>query len=103
MGKLHLGPVEAGLLLGAALRHASALHRAKLAGPGGDSPFRFGSPRRKAAHERQLASLGGDLLARTIVRLGDGVGLVRREPRLAVDHATRVLWAVARSARSRRA
>ena len=102
MNKLHLGAVEASLLLGAALRHASALHRAKLAGPGGDSPFRFGlSPKRKAAVDRQLAALGPDALARNIVRIGEGIGLVRREPRLAVDHATRVLWAVALSARSR--
>lgn len=102
MRKLHLGPVEAGLLLGAALRHAVALHRAKLAGPGGDSPFRFGlPPRRKAAIDRQLAALGIDALARTVVRLGEGIALVRREPRLAVDHATRALWTVALSARPR--
>ncbi|WP_237477356.1 DNA polymerase III subunit delta [Lichenibacterium dinghuense] len=102
MNKLHLGPVEAGLLLGAALRHGSALHKAKLAGPGGDSPFRFGlSPKRKAAVERQLAAIGPDALARNIVRIGEGIALVRREPRLAVDHATRVLWAVALSARPR--
>ena len=102
VGKLHLGPVEAGLLLGAALRHAAALHRAKLAGPDGESPFRFGvAPRRKAAIDRQLASLGVDALARTIVRLGEGIGQVRREPRLAVDHAVRALWTVAQSARPR--
>ena len=102
LNKLHLGPVEAGLLLGAALRHATALHRAKLSGPGGDQPFRFGlSPRRRAAVERQLALLGPDALARTIVRLGEGIALVRREPRLAVDHATRALWTVALAARPR--
>ncbi len=102
MNKLHLGAVEAGLLLGAALRHATALHRAKLAGPGGDSPFRFGlSPKRKAAVERQLARLGPDALARNIVSLGEGIALVRREPRLAVDHATRVLWGVALPSRPR--
>ncbi len=67
VGKLHLGPVEAGLLLGAALRHATALHRAKLAGSEGESsPFRFGlSPRRKATVDRQLATLDTDALART--------------------------------------
>lgn len=102
MGRLHLGPVEAGLLLGAALRHAVALHRAKLAGPGGDSPFRFAMPpKRKAAVDRQLAALGADTLARTIVRLGEAIALVRREPRLAVDHATRALWTIALSARPR--
>ena len=102
MNKLHLGPVEAGLLLGAALRHATALHRAKLAGPGGESPFRFGlPPRRKVAVDRQIATANPDALARTIVRLGEGIALVRRELRLAVDHATRVLWAVALSSRPR--
>ena len=102
LGKLHLGAVEAGLLLGAALRHAVALHRAKLSGPGGESPFRFGlSPKRKAAVDRQLALLAPEALARTIVRLGDAIALVRREPRLAVDHATRALWTVALSARPR--
>ena len=102
LGKLHLGAVEAGLLLGAALRHAVALHRAKLSGPGGESPFRFGlPPKRKAAIDRQLAQLSPDALARTIVRLGEGIALVRREPRLAVDHATRALWTVALSSRPR--
>ncbi len=102
MNKLHLGSVEAGLMLGAALRHAAALHRAKLTGPGGDSPFRFGlSPKRRVAVERQLAALSPDALARNIVRIGEGIALVRREPRLAVDHATRVLWAVALSSRPR--
>ena len=57
------------LLLGAALRHAAALHRAKLVGPGGDQPFRFGlSPKRRVAVERQLAALSPDALARNIVR-----------------------------------
>lgn len=101
IGKLHLGPVEAGLLLGAALRHANALHRAVLAGPGAETPFRFGPPRRKVAIERQMAALGSDALARTIVRLGEAIALVRREPRLAVDHAARALWTIATSARPR--
>ncbi len=101
LAKLHLGPVEAGLLLGAALRHANALHRAMLAGPAAEAPFRFGPPRRRAAIERQMAALGSDMLARTIVRLGESLGLVRREPRLAVDHAARALWTVAMSARPR--
>ena len=102
LNRLHLGPVEAGLLLGAALRHAVMLHRAKLAGPGGDQPFRFNlPPKRKIAIDRQLAALGPDALARTIVRLGEGIALVRREPRLAVDHATRALWTVSLAARPR--
>ena len=102
LAKLHLGPVEAGLLVGAAFRHAVMLHRAKLGGPGGDGPFRFGMPpRRKAAAERQLAALGADALARAVVRLGETTGALRREPRLAVDHATRALWGISQSARPR--
>lgn len=102
LNKLHLGPVEAGLLLAAALRHAVALHRAKVSGSGEDSPFRFAlPPKRRSAIDRQLAALGPDTLARTIARLGEAVALVRREPRLAVDHATRALWGVALSSRPR--
>ena len=102
LAKLHLGPMQAGLLVGTAFRHAVVLHRAKLAGAGGDAPFRYGmSPKRKAAAERQLAAIGAEALARALMRLGETVGLVRREPRLAVDHATRALWFVAQSARPR--
>ena len=100
--RLHLGTVEAGLLLGAALRHAMMLHRAKLSGPGegASMPFRGGlSPRRKAGIDRQVASLSIDALSRTIVRLGEAAALVRRDPRLAENHAVRALWAVAQTAR----
>ncbi|HEX4765827.1 MAG TPA: DNA polymerase III subunit delta [Lichenihabitans sp.] len=99
--RLHLGPVEAGLLLGAALRHAVMLHKAKLSGEG--APFRGGlSPRRKAAVERQLADFGAEALARMVVRLGETIGQLRRDPRLAPDHAVRTLWAVAQASRPRR-
>ena len=106
--RLHLSPVDAGLLLGAALRHATMLHRAKLSGgPGGEgghgAPFRGGvSPRRKALIDRQVAALGADVLGRTIIRLGDAIGQVRRDPRLAEDHAARALWSVALAARPRK-
>ena len=103
--RLHLSPVDAGQILGSALRHATMLHRAKLSVPGetGSMPFRGGfSPRRKAAIDRQAAALGADALARTIIRLGEAVALVRREPRLAQNHAVRALWTVALAARPKR-
>ena len=103
--RLHLGPVDAGLLLGSALRHATVLHRAKLSGSGdgGSMPFRGGfSPRRKAAIDRQVASLDADALGRTIIRLGEAVALVRRDPRLAKDQAVRALWTIASAARPKR-
>ena len=103
--RAHLGPVDAGLLLGAALRHATMLHRAKLSGPGegGAMGFRGGfSPRRKVAIDRQVANWSTDALGRTMVRLGEAVALVRRDPRLAEDHAVRALWTVALAARPKR-
>ncbi len=103
--RLHLTPVDAGLLLGAAIRHATMLHRTKLSGSGesGSIPFRGGlSARRKAARDRQLATLNVDALGRMIARLGEAAALVRREPRLAENHAVRALWTVALAARPRR-
>ncbi len=103
--KLHLGPADAGQLLGSALRHAVMLQRAKLSGSGdgGGAGFRAGvSPRRKAAIDRQIETLGIDMLGRTIGRLGEAVQAVRSDPRLAQDHAVRALWSVAAAARPKR-
>ncbi len=103
--RLKLGPVEAGLLLGAALRHATLLHRTKLAGgPAGDgAPYQgFLPARRKAALARQVAGLSSDAIARAIVRLGEAIGQARRDARLAESHAVRALWATALAARPRR-
>lgn len=95
------GAVEAGQLLGAALRHATRLHRSALAGDA--ASFRYGlSPRRRAAMDRQLAALGPEALSRSIVRLGEAIGQARREPRLAESHAARALWALALGARPRK-
>ena len=101
--RLHLNAVDAGQLVGAALRHAVALQRAKLGGPPGAAPPFRGAmpPRRKSAMEQQVAALGIDMLGRTVVRLGDALGQIRREPRLAEQHAVRALWTVALAARPR--
>lgn len=84
-------------LLGAALRHATALHRARIAmdAGGGDGGF-HGS--RRAPAEQQLRRWDAPRLARAITVLGDAVGIGRREPRLARAIAVRALWAVASAA-----
>lgn len=85
-------------LLGAALRHAMALHRAKSgAGEGG-----FYGPRRSIA-EQQLRQWDAGRLAKVVKLLGDAVGRARREPRLAQPIAVRALWSVASAARGREA
>ena len=81
-------------LLGAALRHASALHRA--AAGGGDGPF-YGP--RKAAAQAQLRRWSEPRLGRAVAVLGEAVGRARREPRLAQAIAVRALWTVALAAR----
>ena len=94
---------DVNFLLGSALRHATALHRARIAmdaGGGGDGAF-YGP--RKAAAAEQLRLWDATRLARTITTLGDAVGRARREPRLAQAIAVRALWTVALGARGREA
>ncbi len=55
--RLHLNPVDAGLLLGAALRHANMLHRAKLAGGRGARGVQRG--RLAASQDHHRSSDGG--------------------------------------------
>ena len=81
-------------LLGAALRHASALHRA--ASGGGDGSF-YGP--RKAQAQAQLRRWSEPRLGRAVAVLGEAVGRARREPRLAQAIAVRALWTVALAAR----
>ena len=88
-------------LLGAALRHATALHRARIAmdaGASGDGGF-YG-PRRALA-EQQLHLWDAVRLASIVNMLGDAVGRARREPRLAQAIAVRALWAIALASRGR--
>ena len=86
-------------LLGAALRHATALHRARTAMQGGGGAGEgFYGPRRAVA-EQQLRCWDAERLARTVTLLGDAVGRARREPRLAQAIAVQALWAVALAAR----
>ena len=86
-------------LLGSALRHASALHRARVAmdsGGAGDGAF-YGP--RKALAQAQLRRWNEQRLGRAVAILGEAVGRARREPRLAQAIAVRALWTVALAAR----
>lgn len=97
--KLSLDAGDAGVVTAAALRHAVMLHRSKLGGGDGPPQGRGLSPRRRMVVEQQGRTWSTDALGRTVVRLGETLGLVRRDPRLARDHAIRALWAIAAAAR----
>ena len=97
--------VDAGVLLGATLRHATFLHRATLdlaAGTPVDQVLagaaRIGaaSPRRKASLERQLKRASPEALGRAVIRLGEDIGRIRLSPALAPSLALRALWTIAR-------
>ena len=88
-------------LLGSALRHATALHRARLAMEAGTGEGGFYGPRRAIA-EQQLRLWDTVRLAQAITGLGEAIGRARREPRLAQAIAVRALWTVALAAQSRR-
>ena len=92
-------------LLGAALRHATALHKARVAMDAGGGEQRGGADgfygSRRAAAEQQLRLWDASRLGKAVIVLGDAVGRARREPRLAQAIAVRALWTVALAARSR--
>ena len=92
---------DVNMLLGSALRHATLLHRARLAmdGGGGGDPQGFYGPR-KAAAEQQLRLWDAPRLAKAVTALGEAIGRARREPRLAQAIAVRALWSVAFAARA---
>ncbi len=96
---------DVNLLLGSALRHATALHRARLAMEGGGGGFEAGGfyGARRTAAEQQLKMWDAARLAKAIATLGEAVGRARREPRLAQAIAVRALWAVALAAGPRNA
>ena len=87
-------------LLGAALRHATALHKARVTMDGGGGLDGFYGSRRAAA-EQQLRLWDATRLGKAVTALGDAVGRARREPRLAQAIAVRALWTVALGARGR--
>jgi DNA polymerase III subunit delta len=88
------------LLLGTALRHATALHRARLdAEAGRHESGGYGAFRRSATFDRHLRAWTSRKLARAITGLGQAVAKARREPALADMIALRALWAIALAAK----
>lgn len=99
---------DAGVLLGAALRHALLLQRTRLEVDGGrpvsvaaQAAIGFGLFfKRKPAFERQLKGWTSQKLMRAIETLAEAVARGRRDARLMQAIAMRALWSVARAARS---
>jgi DNA polymerase-3 subunit delta len=98
---------EPSVMLGAALRYAVALHRARLAADSGQSPDQamgmvmrsgvgFG---RRGIIEKHLRNWSRDRLLRTILGLADLIGRTRREPRIGAALAERALISIAEGAR----
>lgn len=89
-------------LLAAALRHAIALHRARILrdSGGGSNGGDFYGPRRALA-EQQLRRWDAERLGKAVGTLSEAVGRARREPRLAQAIAVRALWSVALASRGR--
>jgi DNA polymerase III subunit delta len=100
--RLFQSGADVNMLLGSALRHATALHRARIARDGGASnDAGFYGPRRAVA-EQQLRLWDASRLAKVVIMVGEAVGHARREPRLAPALAVRALWEVASVARASR-
>jgi DNA polymerase-3 subunit delta len=91
-------------LLGAALRHATLLHRMRLdaeAGRSGQMHGFAGGFRRGATLDKHVRAWTSQKLARAIAILSQAIGRARREPLLADMITVRALWSVALAARSR--
>ncbi len=90
-------------LLGAALRHATLLHRMRLDAESGRSATAagFGGFRRSATLDRHVRTWSSPKLARAIEILSQAIGKARREPVVADMITVRALWSVALTARSK--
>jgi DNA polymerase-3 subunit delta len=95
---------DASLLLGAALRHALSLHRARLdieagamarEGSGESRGFGF---KRTGLFDQHVRAWSAARLARAIEILGEAIGKTRREPKLAEAIVLRALWTIALAA-----
>jgi len=88
-------------LLGAALRHATTLHRMRLdaeSGRGSSAPA-FGN--RGARLDRHMRNWTSVKLARAITILSQAIGRARREPAISEMIAVRALWSVALAAKNK--
>ena len=91
------------MLLGAALRHATLLHRARLETDAGQAPAGFaGGFRRAASVDQQIRTWTAAQLQRAASILAEAIGKARREPKLADVTAVRALWSVALAARNKK-
>ena len=89
-------------LLAMALRHAIALHRARLAkdAGSGDALRMFGLFGDSKANEKTLARWRAVELERAVLWINEAINLVRRAPGMAEATAVRVLWRIARAGRN---
>jgi len=96
-------------LLAAALRHALALHRARLdmegrtEGQGEASGAASSGYRRTPAFDQHLRVWSAARLARTIAILAEAIAKARLQPKLAEPIAMRALWTIALAVRNRSA
>lgn len=88
-------------LLGAALRHATLLHRMRIGAESGRPLASQGYSPRKAAIDRHVRAWSSAKLADAIQTLSSAMNRGRREPKLADVIAVRALWTVANSAPKR--
>ncbi len=87
-------------LLGAALRHATTLHRARLDAESGRRGMGSGfGGRRGDSFEKHLRNWSSERLARTITALNQAIGKARRDPKLADQIGMRALWTIAMQAK----
>lgn len=96
---------DANQLLGAALRHALSLRRARLdadAGAG-TKEGQGGGMFRARVFEAHLRAWSAAKVARAIEILADAIQKTRREPKLGQAIALRALWSVAQAARAKSA
>lgn len=92
---------DAGPLLGAALRRALALRRAKLDLDAGGAPRTpYGGGGRGRTFDAHLRAWSAARLSRAVEIFAEAVKDARREPRLAEAIALRAFWRIASSARA---
>jgi DNA polymerase-3 subunit delta len=94
---------DANLLLGAALRHALSLRRARLDVEAGAGPRQAhgGGSSRARAFEAHLRVWSAARLGRAVDILAEAIDKARREPKLAQAISLRALWSIAQAARAK--
>ena len=87
-------------LLGAALRHATMLHRARLDAELGRRGMGSGfGGRRGDSFEKHVRNWSSERLARVITAINQAIGKARRDPKLADQIGMRALWTIAMQAK----